>query len=44
MNNFQLWLISQGYYRENDNGAWMKDNKILSGRELFDLLNEYKNK
>lgn len=41
-NEFQKWLIEQGYYRENGNGAWIKDGLIVSGKELNDKLNEWK--
>jgi hypothetical protein len=41
-NSFQKWLIEQGYYRENGDGAWMKDGLIVSGKELNNKLNEWK--
>ena len=40
MNDFQLWLTNQGYYREL--GVWMKDGLIVSGKVLYDKLEEYK--
>jgi hypothetical protein len=40
-NNFQLWLKSQGYYR-NNGLEWMKNNEVVSGKELNDKLNEFK--
>ena len=41
-NDFQKWLMQQGYYRENGISAWMKDGLIVSGKELNDKLNEWK--
>lgn len=41
-NDFQKWLMDQGYYRENGSGAWMKDGLIVSGKELNDKLNDWK--
>ena len=41
-NFFQDWLKSQGYYRENGVGAWMKDNAVVSGKEINEKLNQYK--
>jgi len=40
-NDFQQWLIEQGYYRENGL-AWMKDKLLVSGKELYDKLEEWK--
>jgi len=41
-NDFQKWLMEQGYYRENGGGAWMKDEMIVSGKELNNKLKEWK--
>lgn len=42
-NDFQLWLMEQGYYRDKTSGgAWAKDGNIVSGKELNDKLNEWK--
>ena len=38
VNDFQKWLMEQGYYR-GDGGAWMKDGLIVSGKELNEKLN-----
>lgn len=40
-NDFQIWLMGQGYYR-GDDLTWMKDGVIVSGKELYDKLNEWK--
>lgn len=40
-NDFQKWLMEQGYYRENG-GVWMKDGLIVSGKKLNEKLNEWK--
>ena len=42
-NAFQQWLVSQGYYRKEGSLLWWKNDKIVSGKELSDKLNEYKN-
>ena len=41
VNDFQKWLMEQGYYR-GGGGAWMKDGLIVSGKELNEKLNEWK--
>lgn len=42
-NDFQKWLIAQGYYRNTSTDRnWAKDGKIVSGKELSDKLNEWK--
>lgn len=42
-NDFQIWLMSQGYYRnETTGGAWYKDGNIVTGKELNDKLNDWK--
>lgn len=40
-NDFQKWLIKQGYYRQNGDGAWMRAGVIVSGKELNDKMNEW---
>jgi len=43
-NDFQLWLIEQGYYREKtSSGPWYKDGFLVTGIELNDKLNEWMN-
>lgn len=34
--------MKKNYYRENGNGAWMRDGLIVSGKELSEKLNEWK--
>ena len=41
-NDFQKWLISQGYSRKDGNLEWLKDGEIVSGKELSEKLNEWK--
>ena len=41
-NNFQNWLISQGYSRKDGSLEWLKDGKIVSGKELSEKLSEFK--
>jgi len=42
-NDFQKWLISQGFKREHGtHGAWVKDGVIVSGKLLSDKLEEWK--
>lgn len=43
MNEFQKWLMSQGYYRNNSDSEWLKDDEIVNGKELLIKLNEFKN-
>lgn len=44
MNDFQKWLVAQGYHRQNSNGAWMKGQELVSGKELNEKLKEFKSK
>lgn len=42
-NQFQLWLRMHGYTREDgSSGAWQKDGKTVSGKDLLDKLNEWR--
>lgn len=41
-NEFQIWLMSQGYYRKKGSLLWWKDDKIVGGAELSKKLNEWK--
>lgn len=42
-NDFQEWLITQGYYRNAETSwCWYKDGTIATGEELSDKLNEWK--
>lgn len=42
-NDFQKWMIEQGYTREfYPFGAWQKNGETVSGYELNQKLNEYK--
>ncbi len=41
-NDFQIWLMSQGYYRKDGDLEWMKDGVVVSGNELYHKLNEWK--
>jgi len=42
-NDFQLWIIDKGYYRNKKTGmAWAKDGVIATGKELNELLKEWK--
>lgn len=42
-NDFQIWLINQGYTREHETwGAWIKDGEPISGKLLYDKLEEWK--
>jgi len=41
-NEFQIWLINQGYNRKDGILEWMKGGKIVSGKELSVKLNEWK--
>jgi hypothetical protein len=44
MNDFQLWMISQGYYREHQtHGAWFKNGILVTGKELNEKFSEWKN-
>ncbi len=41
-NDFQTWLINQGYTRQHVTwGAWIKDGIVVTGKELFDKLKEF---
>lgn len=40
-NDFQKWLISQGYSRKDGCLEWMKDRQIVGGKELSKKLTEY---
>ena len=43
INDFQKWLFSQGYTREYGiSGAWLKDDIILAGSDLFYKMEEWK--
>jgi hypothetical protein len=42
-NAFQTWLISQGYCRKNKSSLWIKNKEVVTGKELSNKLNEYKN-
>jgi hypothetical protein len=41
-NQFQIWLKSKGYYRKEGSLIWWKNDKIVTGKELSDKLNEWK--
>jgi hypothetical protein len=41
-NEFQIWLMKQGYYRNNDSLVWWKDDKMVDGKELNRKLNQWK--
>ncbi len=41
-NEFQIWLKNQGYYRSTNTLGWMKNGTEVSGKELFEKLNEFK--
>lgn len=43
-NEFQIWLNSQGYYRKEGSLVWYIADRVVSGKELSDKLNEFKNK
>lgn len=44
-NNFQQWLMSEGYTREHgESGAWLKDGIVVSAKELSDKLEEWKSR
>jgi hypothetical protein len=40
-NEFQIWLMNQGYYRKEGSLVWWKDDKIVDGAELRRKLNEW---
>lgn len=40
---FKEWMYSKGYSKEYGPwGAWWKDDVLVTGKELSDLLDEYK--
>ncbi len=39
-NDFQKWLINQGYYRKEGSLLWLKNGEVVKGRELSKKLNE----
>lgn len=41
-NDFQKWLMSQGYYRYDSDLEWLKDGEIVTGKQLLVKLNEFK--
>lgn len=41
-NDFQKWLMSQGYYRKKGSLLWYKDGVIVRGRDLGKKLHEWK--
>ena len=41
-NDFQKWLMNQGYYRKEGSLLWWKDDNIVNGAELSKKLNEWK--
>ena len=41
-NPFQKWLISHGYYRD-DEGVWLYEDAIVTGKEMSHLMNSFKN-
>ena len=41
-NDFQIWLMSKGYYRTLDSLHWIKDGHTVNGKQLSKLLNEFK--
>lgn len=41
-NNFQSWLIDEGYYRAEGSLVWLKNEMKVSGAELSIKLNEWK--
>jgi len=41
-NDFQIWLVNEGYYRKEGSLLWWKDDKIVNGSELYKKLNEWK--
>jgi hypothetical protein len=43
-NDFQKWLISQGYNRKSTSLLWMKNGELVSGKKLRQKLNEFKGK
>jgi len=42
-NDFQEWLIAQGFSRNSNGGEWIKDSVVVSGSELYKKLEEFKN-
>ena len=40
-NEFQKWLISKDYYRDQNSKVWKKDGKIVCGKELLEKLNDF---
>jgi hypothetical protein len=42
MNEFQKWLIKQGYYRSEKSLVWKKNDEIVDGAELSKKLDEWK--
>jgi hypothetical protein len=41
--DFQSWLKNQGYTREYETwGAWLKDNEVVNGMEIYNKFEEYK--
>ena len=42
-NDFQIWLMSQGYSREYETwGAWLKDGELTTGEDIFYKMEEWK--
>ena len=44
MNDFQKWLISQGYYRKKGSLLWYKGGVLCEANDLHKKLREFKNK
>lgn len=42
-NPFQIWLMSQKYYRKEGSLLWYRDNLLVKAKELSGKLREFKN-
>lgn len=40
-NTFQEWLKSQGYQRKLNSLVWWKNDKVVSGGDLFKKMKEF---